>query len=116
MTITPQQLNKLATLSRLSFTETELAAFSQGFENVLGMVTQISKAKTDGVQPLTTTVVNDKGQAPSTPERVDAVSEPAGEAALARRAALQGSSPANEMGVVVVPKSVEKVIIKCPNF
>lgn len=107
MTITPEQLNKLASLSRLSFTDTELAAFTQGFENVLGMVTQISKAKTDGVQPLTTTVVNDKGQAPSSPERADAVTEPAGAAALVRRAALQGSSPATEMGFFVVPKIVE---------
>jgi aspartyl-tRNA(Asn)/glutamyl-tRNA(Gln) amidotransferase subunit C len=107
MTITPAQLNKLATLSRLSFTEAEGAAFSKGFENVLNMVTQISKANTDGVQPLTTTVVNDKGQAPSSPERPDAITQPVGEAALARRAALQGSSPATEMGFFVVPKIVE---------
>jgi aspartyl-tRNA(Asn)/glutamyl-tRNA(Gln) amidotransferase subunit C len=106
-TITTEQIKKLATLSRLSFDDSQLAEFSKGFENVLALASQISKANTAGVPPLTTTIVADDGKAPSTPERADAVTEPAAEAALARRAALQSSSPATEMGFFVVPKIVE---------
>jgi aspartyl-tRNA(Asn)/glutamyl-tRNA(Gln) amidotransferase subunit C len=107
MALTTEQLHKLASLSRLSFSEAELAAFAPSFENIVGMVAAVTSVNTSGVQPMTSTMTNEKGETPSTPERADVQSEPVGDAALARRAALQATAPSTEMGFFVVPKIVE---------
>lgn len=96
MSIEPKVLQKLAALSRLSFSPEDLARFSAEFGSILQFVDKIQGADTKGVQPLTTTA-----DATGTPERSDAVT------AVDARTEYQKSAPAVEQGFYVVPKIVE---------
>jgi aspartyl-tRNA(Asn)/glutamyl-tRNA(Gln) amidotransferase subunit C len=101
MTVEIKQIQKLATMSRLEFTEERLAKFADQFQNVVAFVDKISALDTKGVPPINATL----GE--STPERADKVAEPAGEAAVKARDAHQTNAPKAEMGFYVVPKIVE---------
>jgi len=96
MSIPLKDIEKLATLSRLSFPAEALQKFSSDFENILQFVEKIKEAKTEGVPPLTSTA-----EIPSTPERPDAVT------GTDRREAYQVIAPKTESGFYVVPKIVE---------
>ena len=96
MPLTVQEIQKLATLSRLKFEEEALSKFSSEFDNILHFIEKIGEADTEGVPPLTTTA-----NVASTPERADSVTE------TNRREAYQQTAPQAEMGFYVVPKIVE---------
>jgi aspartyl-tRNA(Asn)/glutamyl-tRNA(Gln) amidotransferase subunit C len=101
-TLSTAQLQKLATLSRLSFTPEALTAFGTEFQNILNFVTKIQSAPTANVAPLTSMLaLTQPEMASHTPERADAVTEPN------QREALQASAPSTESGFFVVPKIVE---------
>ena len=51
-TITPEQIQHIARLSRLRFTEGELAGFTTQFNDILGYVAKLSEAATEGVEPM----------------------------------------------------------------
>jgi aspartyl-tRNA(Asn)/glutamyl-tRNA(Gln) amidotransferase subunit C len=51
-TITPEQIQHIARLARLRFTEGELAGFTTQFNEILGYVEKLSEASTDGVEPM----------------------------------------------------------------
>lgn len=101
MTVDIKQIQKLATMSRLEFSDEKLAKFADQFKNVVAFVDKISGLNTEGVPPLNATLGT------STPERKDAVTAPVGEAAVAARGAHQTNAPKAEMGFYVVPKIVE---------
>jgi aspartyl-tRNA(Asn)/glutamyl-tRNA(Gln) amidotransferase subunit C len=92
----PKQIQKLATLSRLSFAPEQLPAFAAEFQNILQFVDKIQALNTQGVPPLTSAA-----QLAGTPQRADTVT------ATNRRSELQLSAPQTEMGFYVVPKIVE---------
>jgi aspartyl-tRNA(Asn)/glutamyl-tRNA(Gln) amidotransferase subunit C len=96
MPLETKQIQKLANLSRLAFSEDKLPAFVSEFDSILSFVDKIQQLDTTGIPPLTTTA-----NIASTPERPDAVT------AVDNRTALQASAPAAEMGFYVVPKIVE---------
>lgn len=97
--ITPQTLQKLATLSRLSFPADQLAAFTQDFTNIMQFVESIQQVDTTGIPPLTTTVTTAQATL-----RPDVVTSPT--STQARDAALVGA-PRADQGFFVVPKIVE---------
>ena len=84
-------VEKLATLSRLSFTQQEKETLQQELGNILDFISQLQEVNTDGVQPMASTVG----------ERPDAVTEEN------RRDEYLAVSPKSEMGFYVVPKVIE---------
>ena len=100
MALETKDIEKLATLSRLSFSPEQLPAFVSEFENILQFVGQIQALDTKGVPPLTTTA-----NIETSPEREDKAIIPADP--IARRTELLANAPAQEMGFFVVPKIVE---------
>lgn len=96
MTIETKQIQKLATLSRLSFPEDKLPAFVSEFESILSFVAKIQSLNTEGIPPLTTTA-----NIETSPERPDVVT------AKNNRDALLSNAPKAEQGFIVVPKIVE---------
>lgn len=96
MSIELKEIQKLATLSRLSFPEDKLPAFAKEFGGILDFVAKIQQLNTEGVPPLTTTA-----NIETTPERADIIRE------TNNREALQANAPQKEMGFFVVPKIVE---------
>ncbi len=51
--ITPEQVRKVARLSRLSLTDDEAAVFARELGAVLGYVEQLSELDLEGVEPMT---------------------------------------------------------------
>lgn len=100
MPLENKDIEKLAKLSRLKFSNEQLPTFASEFENILEFVGQIQALDTDGVPQLTTTANID-----SSPERADVPAIPANPEA--RRDELLSNAPAAEMGFFVVPKIVE---------
>ena len=96
MSVTKPQIQKLATLSRLSFSDEKIENFSNEFNNILKFVDKIQEVNTEGVAPLTAI-----GGQPSTPERPDVVTE------TNNRDAHQKNAPKAEAGFFVVPQIVE---------
>jgi aspartyl-tRNA(Asn)/glutamyl-tRNA(Gln) amidotransferase subunit C len=52
MKITPNEVDKLARLSRLSFTDAERTRMVADMEKILGFVAQINSLDLEGVEPL----------------------------------------------------------------
>jgi aspartyl-tRNA(Asn)/glutamyl-tRNA(Gln) amidotransferase subunit C len=96
MPLQTKDIQKLATLSRLSFAPEQLPAFASEFESILSFVDKIQQLDTKGVPPLTN-IANIE----TSPERPDVVTAPN------NREALQANAPQKEMGFFVVPKIVE---------
>ncbi len=89
-------VEKLATLSRLSFSDTEKQTLQTELGNILDFISQLQEVNTDGVEPMASTV-----NAASTLERPDAVTE------TNHRDDYLAVSPKEEMGFFVVPKVIE---------
>lgn len=100
MSLEIKDIEKLAKLSRLSFTEEQIPAFAAEFENILQFVDQIQSLDTKGVPQLTTTA-----NVATSPERPDVAAVPANP--VARRDELLANAPKSEQGFIVVPKIVE---------
>jgi aspartyl-tRNA(Asn)/glutamyl-tRNA(Gln) amidotransferase subunit C len=100
MPLETKDIEKLAKLSRLKFSDEQLPAFASEFENILEFVSQIQSLDTKGVAPLTSAANID-----SSPERADVPAIPANPEA--RRDELLSNAPKSEQGFFVVPKIVE---------
>ncbi|RYG60723.1 MAG: Asp-tRNA(Asn)/Glu-tRNA(Gln) amidotransferase subunit GatC [Alphaproteobacteria bacterium] len=100
MSLEIKDIEKLAKLSRLTFTPEQIPAFAAEFENILDFVGQIQSLDTKGVAPLTTTA-----NVATSPERADVPAIPANP--LQRRDELLANAPKSEQGFIVVPKIVE---------
>ncbi|MFW2422563.1 MAG: Asp-tRNA(Asn)/Glu-tRNA(Gln) amidotransferase subunit GatC [Porticoccaceae bacterium] len=90
-----EQLQKLATLSRLNITPEQSPALAEELDNVLSLVDQLQAAKTDGIEPMAHPLQIDQ------PLRSDTAAQPAD------RSALQNIAPATEAGLYLVPKVID---------
>jgi aspartyl-tRNA(Asn)/glutamyl-tRNA(Gln) amidotransferase subunit C len=52
MKLTPEQVEKIATLSRLSLTDEERGRFTEQLSSILEWVDMLAKVPTDGVEPM----------------------------------------------------------------
>lgn len=95
MSITKQEVARIAKLSRLSFTEPEQEAFLEQFERILEHVGRMNRIDTDGVEPCSNVFALHNVM------REDIVA-PSMDNAL-----LLGNAPCREDGAYLVPKVVE---------
>jgi aspartyl-tRNA(Asn)/glutamyl-tRNA(Gln) amidotransferase subunit C len=56
MTLTPQEIEHIAALARLSLTDEEKAAFQRQLSSILDYVGQLQKVDTSGVEPMSHSV------------------------------------------------------------
>lgn len=90
-----EQLQKLATLSRLNIAPEQSAALAAKLDTALQLVDQLQAAQTEGIQPMAHPINIDQ------PLRDDQA------AAAADREALQSIAPATEAGLYLVPKVID---------
>lgn len=95
MSIGPDELKKIATLSRLSLEEQDVEKLSQDINNILTLVEQLQKADTLNIEPMANPM--DATQT----LRQDVVTE------HNQREAFQTVAPATEDGLYLVPKVIE---------
>jgi aspartyl-tRNA(Asn)/glutamyl-tRNA(Gln) amidotransferase subunit C len=95
MSLTPEQLERIAFLARIEVTRAEVPAVTQRLNQVLGLIDQLQAVDTQGIEPLSHAL--DLVQR----LRPDVVTEPD------RRADFQNGAPAVERGLYLVPKVLE---------
>lgn len=95
MSLSPDDVQRIARLARLAVTEDELAAVQQQLDGILGLVAQLQAADTAGVEPMAHT------QEVTLRLREDVVTE------HDQRERLQAVAPQVEAGLYLVPKVVE---------
>lgn len=95
MAITPQDINKIARLSRLKVNDSDIPALSERLGNILAMVDRMQSIDTSGIEPM--------GHPRDATQRLraDSVSE------TNLREQLQAHAPAVENGLFLVPKVIE---------
>ena len=52
MSLTPEDVKKVAVLARLEFTENEIAVFTEQLGKIVAFVEQLSQVPTDGIEPM----------------------------------------------------------------
>lgn len=95
-TIDEALVEKLGTLSRLSFTKEENKTLQGELGNILDFISQLQEVNTDGIEPMASAVATAQ-----TPERPDEVTEEN------RRDDYLAVAPQSEMGFYVVPRVIE---------
>lgn len=96
MSITEADVKKLANLSRLEFTLEAAEKIKADLTNILGFISKLQEADTNGVTP-TFSPVSDAG----TRERPDEITD------TPDRDHLQKTAPNADMGFYVVPQVIE---------
>jgi aspartyl-tRNA(Asn)/glutamyl-tRNA(Gln) amidotransferase subunit C len=95
MSLSREQVQKIALLARLRITEAEAAAYAESLSRILGLIEQMNAVDTTGVEPMA------HSSDMSLRLRADAVSE------ADQREKFQGLAPATEAGLYLVPKVIE---------
>jgi aspartyl-tRNA(Asn)/glutamyl-tRNA(Gln) amidotransferase subunit C len=95
MSLTREQVRKIAHLARLHITESEADAYAESLSRILGLIEQMNAVNTDGVAPMAHP--NDA----SLRLREDVVTE------IDQREKFQRLAPASEAGLYLVPKVLE---------
>ncbi len=95
MSLTPEEVEKIAHLARLGVDDAELAEYAGELSKVLGLVELMNAAETEGIEPMA-----HPGHA-SNRLRDDLVTE------SDKRELLQQAAPAVEKGLFLVPKVIE---------
>jgi aspartyl-tRNA(Asn)/glutamyl-tRNA(Gln) amidotransferase subunit C len=95
MSIERQEIEKLATLSRIATNESTITEVSQRLSSVLDLVDQLQAINTDGVDAMSHPMQATQRL------REDEVTE------LNQRDALQATAPETEDGLFLVPKVIE---------
>ena len=95
MSVTPEDIEKVALLARLSISESELPEVTERFSKVLALVDELNTSNTDGVIPMSNP--HDMTQR----LRADAVTS------HNAREALMASAPAQDSGYFLVPKVID---------
>ncbi|MEC9340124.1 MAG: Asp-tRNA(Asn)/Glu-tRNA(Gln) amidotransferase subunit GatC [Pseudomonadota bacterium] len=95
MSLSPEQLHKIAHLARLTVSTADEPTYLADLSRTLAMVDAIAAAPTDGVEPLATPLEQ------SLPLRDDRVTE------IVERERLQQGAPAVENGLYLVPRVIE---------
>ena len=52
MTLSPDQIHKLATLAKLKISDDAMDEISSQLDNIMGLIDHMEQAQTDGVEPL----------------------------------------------------------------
>ncbi|MEQ1440198.1 Asp-tRNA(Asn)/Glu-tRNA(Gln) amidotransferase subunit GatC [Fontimonas sp. SYSU GA230001] len=95
MSLTAEQVQQVAHLARLGLQPAQVEPYARQLSDILQMVDQLSRAQTDGVEPMAHPLEMQQRLRP------DAVTE--GD----RREAFQAIAPAVENGLYLVPKVIE---------
>lgn len=95
MSISKDDVKKIARLSRLHVEETELAPLADELNGILGWIEMLNEVDVEGVQPMTSAV------AIPAPLRADEISDGG------IRDKVLANAPKSEDGFFVVPRSVE---------
>jgi aspartyl-tRNA(Asn)/glutamyl-tRNA(Gln) amidotransferase subunit C len=95
MSLTPDQLQRIAMLARIDVAPAEAAGVTERLNRVLGLIDQLQAVDTRGIEPMSHAL--DVVQR----LRPDEVTEPD------RREANQAAAPAVEAGLYLVPKVIE---------
>lgn len=95
MSLSPDEVRRIARLARLAVTDDELAAVQQQLDAILGLVAQLQAAHTVGIEPMA------HAQDVSLRLREDVVTE------HDQRERFQAVAPQVEAGLYLVPKVVE---------
>ena len=99
MSLTPDQIHRIARLARLAVGEDEADAVRERLNRVLGLIDQMQKVDTRGVEPMAHALA---AYVPGGQRlREDAVTE------ADRHEAFQAVAPAVERGLYLVPKVIE---------
>lgn len=95
MSLTHQDVARIARLSRIAVTDAEIDAVNAQLNNILGLIAQMQAVDTDGIEPMA------HPQDVSLRLRDDVVTEPD------RRDACQAIAPQVDKGLFLVPKVIE---------
>jgi aspartyl-tRNA(Asn)/glutamyl-tRNA(Gln) amidotransferase subunit C len=95
MSLSIDDVKRIAKLARVRVTETEAAAYQTQLNGIFGLIEKMQAADTAGVEPMS------HAQDLSQRLRADAVTEPN------RRQAFQAVAPQTENGLYLVPKVIE---------
>ena len=95
MSLTPDQLQRIALLARIEVAPAEAREVAERLNRVLGLIDQLQQVDTAGIEPMSHAL--DLVQR----LRPDEVTEPD------RREAYQAGAPAVEQGLYLVPKVIE---------
>lgn len=95
MSLTRQDVEKIAHLARLAITEEELASTTERLSTILNLVDQLQAADTQGIEPMAHPLDVTQRLRP------DAVTE------TNQREKYQQIAPATEAGLYLVPKVIE---------
>jgi aspartyl-tRNA(Asn)/glutamyl-tRNA(Gln) amidotransferase subunit C len=94
MSLSKEEIEKVAHLSRLSLSETEIPAFTKKLAGILEMIEAIQKVPTEGIQAMSSPLAASLEQR----LRNDQVTE------LNEREAMLALAPLTEAGLYLVPK------------
>ena len=95
MSLTADEVNKIAHLARLGIDKQDIASYTKDLSGMLDLMTRMSELNTDGVEPMAHPM--DQAQR----LRVDAVTE------SNNREKFQAIAPQVEAGLYLVPKVIE---------
>ena len=95
MSLTPEQLQRIALLARIDVSAEELSGVTERLNRVLGLIDQLQAVDTEGIAPMSHAL--DLVQR----LRPDEITEPD------RREAYQRGAPAVDQGLYLVPKVIE---------
>ena len=95
MSLTPEDVKKIAKLARLAISEQDIPAYAKELSAILGLVEQMSSVDTDGVIPMAHPLNIAQRL------RADVVTE------SDQRESLQKNAPRVESGLYLVPKVIE---------
>ena len=99
MSLTPDQLQRIALLARIDVAPGEAPGVTERLNQVLGLIDQLQAVDTRGIEPMSHAL--DTRQAVQQRLRADAVTEPD------LRGEFQAVAPAVEQGLYLVPKVIE---------
>ena len=99
MSLTPDQLQRIALLARIDVSPEEAQGVTERLNRVLGLIDQLQSVDTEGVEPMSHAL--DAQLAVRQRLRPDAVTEPD------LRDDYQSGAPAVEQGLYLVPKVIE---------
>ena len=95
MSLTDEEVNKIAWLARLQITPEQVPEYAGNLSNILDLVEQMNAVDTTGIEPM--------AHPQDVPQRLreDVVTEPD------QRELFQSIAPATEAGLYLVPKVIE---------
>ena len=99
MSLTPEQLQRIALLARIDVTPGEMPAVAERLNRVLGLIDQLQSVDTRGIEPMAHAL--DAQLAARQRLRADEVTE------ADRHEDYQRGAPAVEQGLYLVPKVIE---------